>query len=120
MTLSSAVNISTKVAERELLTSAVVHLEGDESVTVEIDSLRFIFTFKSDEGSPRYTGTIKDGALVLELFNHKNSLGEGMLTPVAVGTLSGRPLSFTYFANTINADKSARRFEYAFYLGDAK
>ena len=89
-------------------------------MTVTIDNLKFVFAFKSDDGGPRYAGRLEGDGLCFDLYNHKNSLGEGMLTPIEVGHLSGRALSFTYFANTLNADNNARRFEYAFYLGEAK
>ena len=118
--LSSSVNISTKVAERELLTSGIVHIEGEYPIVISIDEFTFIFSFKSDDSGPRYTGGFEEKTLNFDLFNHKNSLGEGKLTPIEVATMNGRNLSFTYFVNTVNADTNARRFEYAFYLSESQ
>ncbi len=120
MSLNSSVHVAIHVGKLELLTCGVVHLEGTDPITVTVANLKFIFHFKSDDEGPRYTGTFKEGALYLDLFNHKNPLGEGKLTPFEVAQVGGRPLSITYYASTVNADTSARRFEYAFYLGASK
>lgn len=120
MSLNSSVQVVVHVGERELLTSGVIHLEGSDPVTITVANLKFIFDFKTDDAGPRYTGTFKDQALYLDLYNHKNSLGEGKLTPIEIAQVGTRPLSVTYYASTVNADTSARRFEYAFYLGAAK
>lgn len=108
------------VGKRELLDSGVVHMEGLETVVVKVAGLQFHFSFKSDEGAVRYTGKLEDGILYFELFNHKNSLGEGKFEPIEVAQVQGRPLSLTYFVNTLNNDANARRFEYAIYLGEPK
>ncbi len=118
--LSSSYQISTKVADRELLTSGIVHVESEDPIVISIDNLTFIFSFKNDESGPRYTGNYEGNTLNFDLFNHKNALGEGILTPIEVATMNGRPLSFTYYANTVTAGTNARRFEYAFYLGETK
>ncbi|MCX7097887.1 MAG: hypothetical protein NTV43_08295 [Methylococcales bacterium] len=120
MALSSSVQISTKVAGRELLTSGVVHFEGEHQVAVTIDDLKFVFEFKRDDGNPRYVGRLEGDVLYFELYNHKNSLGEGLLAPLDIAQLNSRALSFTYFTNTVNAEMNSRRFEYAFYLDEVK
>ncbi len=119
-TVSGTSKISTIIGSQELLVSNIVHIEGDKDVLVEIDNLKFKFTFKEDSGEPRYSGEINDDVLEFSLYNHKNSLGEGILNPIEVGKLHDRTLSFTYFASSINPSSNARRFEYAFYLGDSK
>jgi hypothetical protein len=81
-------------------------------------NLKFIFNFKDDDGVTRFNGTVVEGVVTFDLFNHNNSLGEGKLTPIEIAILYDRPLSFTYLVNTISSEAKARRFEYAFYLGN--
>jgi hypothetical protein len=114
---NSATVVKVTVGERELLTSGTVHIEGDHPIAISIANLKFIFNFKDDDGTARYTGTVVDGVVSFDLFNHNNSLGEGKLTPIEIAKLSDRPLSFTYLVNTVSSETKARSFEYAFYLG---
>jgi hypothetical protein len=119
MEINSSTRIDVKVGKREVLTSGILHFESDQSITVNIDNLSFKFLFRSDGGPPKYEGTMVGNTLEFTLSNHSNSLGEGLLEPLEVARLDNRPLSFTYYVNTVNLEKGARRFEYAFYLGDA-
>lgn len=118
MSLAGSVKLSTKVSGRELLVSNVVHIGSDEQVEVFIDNLRFVFSFKNDDGNPRYEGRLESDGLFLDLYNHNNSFGEGMFSPIDVALLNERTLSVTYFTGVVNKDSGVRRFEYAFYLGD--
>jgi hypothetical protein len=120
MNLNSSLHLAVQVGDRELLGSGVVHLEGDESITFNVASLKIVFEFRTDEGAVRYAGSVKEGTLYFELFNHKNVLGEGILKPVEIAQVGGRALSVTYYVSTVNADTSARRFEFAVYVGSTK
>ena len=78
------------------------------------------FLFSSDEGAARYVSRMADQKkLVIELFNHSNVLGEGVYTPLEIGTMAGRRHYITYVAYTADKEKNLRRLEFAFYLGDA-
>lgn len=116
--INGTLEISIHVGNLELLTSGIVHLDKEEPITIRIDDMKFIFEFKNDNGEPRFFGSVKDDSLIISLFNHKNQLGEGMMTPIGVATLDNRPLLVTYYATTFGSEKNIRRFEYAFYLGD--
>lgn len=120
MSLNSALGVSVTVGDRELLSSGVVHLDGTAPVIFDVANLKFVFDFKTDEGVARYSGTMKENTLYIDLFNHKNALGEGLLTPLELAQVGGRAISITYYVSTVNADTNARRFEYAIYLGRAK
>jgi len=117
MSLASNTQITTWVGGRKVLTSGVVHLEGDLPIKIQVSNLVFVFSFAKDEGGPRYVGEAKQGELHLTLFNHSNTLGEGFLDPIPVAVLNEEPLSLTYFVNTLDPVKGVRRFEYVFYLG---
>jgi hypothetical protein len=121
MYVNSVAQTSVRVGEFELLAFGTVHVEGAQPISVALANLKFVFEFREDDKGPRYAGkNLPDGSLLIELFNHKNSLGEGKLTPVLVGQVNGRPLSFTYFTHLVAPDTLARRFEFAFYLGIAQ
>lgn len=117
-TISSPTKISTKIGSHELLISNVVHTEGNKEIFIKIDTLEFKFIFKDDDGEPRYSGEVNNNILEFSLYNHKNTLGEGILNPIEVGKLNDKTLSFTYFTNSVNPSNNSRRFEYAFYLGE--
>jgi len=111
-------NIQTVVSinSRKLLSSGVVHVEGELPIKIQIANLRFAFKFAKDDGESRYSGEVSGDELLFTLYNHGNSLGEGFFSPIPVATIEGQNLSFTYFVNTLDAQKGSRRFEYAFYL----
>ncbi|MDD2782032.1 DUF6864 domain-containing function [Sulfuricurvum sp.] len=118
MAIDSRIQIKIEIDKRELLTSGILHLEGNDPIKLDINGLKFIFTFKNDDGEPRYTGTItEENVLQLDFFNHKNTLGEGKLSPIELATINNQTLFFTYYASTVNFETNSRRFEYAFYLG---
>lgn len=115
---NSTMQISTHKGNLEILTSGIVHIDNEsELIEIKIDVMTFVFKFMSDEGNSRYIGSVEGETLQLELYNHKNPLGEGLLTPYLVGDFNNRPLFLTYYVNTVNVEKSIRRFEYVFYMG---
>lgn len=62
----------------------------------------------------RFDADVVGGALVINLYNFDNSLGQGKMEPMEIGTLSGRRLFVIFFVNTI--EKSLRQFNYTFML----
>lgn len=119
MSLNSRPEFKIGIGDRELVLSAVVHLNGTEPVIVTVANLRVVLTFKTDSAEARYTGFVEDGSLNLELYNHNNSLGEGELSPMEVAIVGGRKLYMTYVASTLNTAAEIRRLEIAFYMGAA-
>jgi hypothetical protein len=117
MIFSGTPQVITSIGGRTVLTSGIVHVEGDQPINVQISNLFFVFKFAKDDGGSRYVGEAKEGELILTLYNHSNSLGEGFLSPISVANLDGKQLSLTYFVNTLDNLRGARRFEYVFYLG---
>ena len=117
MAISSSIQITAKVGEREVLTSGVAHVQNVGDLVVSINNLNFRFIFKSDGGAPRYEGRVDGDMFVFELSNHNNSLGEGLFTPLDIAVLNGRIISMTYCVSTVDLSTNARRLEYAFYQG---
>lgn len=115
--LSSSINFGVKVGGKELIFSAIVHLDRNEC-EIEIDKLKLVFCFKSDGGEKRYSGRTEEGKLTIDLFNHDNALGEGVFSPLEFGHLNGRKLFITYCVSTVAIEENKRRLELAFYLGD--
>lgn len=97
----------------EVISSGVVHLVEPE-VKFSIASLTFKFRFKSESGDSRFESNIVDDEMIIDLFNFNNSLGQGKIEPMEVGTISGRRLFITFFVNTI--EKNLRQFNYTFLL----
>lgn len=117
MNLTAASPLSVIVGDKELLTSGVVHLQNQKEISFRLANLNFIFRFTSDTDKPRFTGEMVEDKLILNLFNFKNSLGEGRLDPVQIGTFESRKLYVTWYVNTVEVETDSRIFQYAFYLG---
>jgi len=99
----------------EVILSGVVHITEPE-VKFEIANITVHFQFKKDTGGGRYKGEIDGNKLIINLFNFSNSLGEGKLDPVEIGTLGDKKLFATWYVNTVQ--NSYRQFSYTFMLKD--
>lgn len=118
--LANGWHLGIKVGGKELIFSGFVHIDQSK-VDVEFDDMIIEFNFVSEDTGPSRFEAEAEGAqkLIFKLYNHNNSLGEGIFTPLEIGSHEQRKLYVTYFASTINATESRRRLEFAFYLGDA-
>lgn len=119
--IASGFKLGVKVGGKELAFSGFTHLDCPE-VLIEVNDITYEFRFRADSGASRYVSTIEEGnnkKLIIELYNHTNSLGEGEYSPMLIGKMAGRQHYLTYAAYTVNAEKHLRRLEFAFYLGDA-
>ena len=97
----------------EVIATGTVHLSEPE-VKFELANLIIKYKFVIDSGEPRYTGEIVNNEMVISLHNFNNSLGEGILKPIEIGTLNGRDLLATCYVHT-TSDK-LRQFHYTFML----
>jgi hypothetical protein len=100
----------------EVIASGVVHITEPE-IKFEVANLTVQFQFRKDTGGGRFEGEIDNNKLIIKLFNFANSLGEGKLEPVEIGTLDNKRLYATWYVNTI--ENSLRQFSYTFMLKDA-
>lgn len=91
----------------ELIYSTVLHVTNDEFKLV-YDGLSLDVLFKDDGGTGRYSSSIVDGGVVLELFNMSNPLGEGALEPIPFARTSGREVRLSFFVNTVNKETKYR------------
>lgn len=107
--------IKVSTGKYEIIASGVVHTEESE-IKFELAGLIVKFRFTSDTGTGRFVGTVADNALVIELYNTNNVLGEGRIDPVEIGNLGGRALCATWYVNTVETIR--RQFNYTFMLRD--
>ncbi len=100
----------------EVIASGIVHITEPE-VKFNLANLIIKFLFKTDSGEPRYNADVVNEELVISLYNFSNTLGEGKIDPVEIGTLGGRRLFSTFFINT--TELNIRQFNYTFMLMEA-
>lgn len=112
---SAAYPLKITTGQYEIISSGVVHFTNSE-VKFELANLVVIYKFKTDSGEKRFDGEIVDGALIITTYNSNNSLGEGKLDPVEVGTLNGRRLFTTWYVNTV--EEKLRQLNYTFMLAE--
>lgn len=102
----------------EVIASGVVHLTEPE-VKFSLANLIIKYQFKSDSDGSRFGAELVDDELVISLYNFNNSLGQGKLEPIEIGTLDGRRLFATCFVNTPAGNGDIRQFNYTFMLMEA-
>jgi len=113
LTKNSQYPLKITTSKYEIIAAGIIHLIENE-VKFELANLVIIYKFVSDSKEARFeTEVIKD-ELVVNLYNFKNSLGEGRINPIEIGTLNQRKLFATFFINT-NED-TIRQFNYSFML----
>lgn len=118
MPLDSTKEITASVGKLEVLQNGILHSTKGTEVSFKISTLTFVFRFLSDDGVSRYTGTIEDEVLYINLYNHKNPLGEGQLVPFEVALLDGKSLSVSYYLHTVGGPNESRRLEYVIYSSE--
>ena len=116
MLQTSQIPIKVSTAGYEVIASGVVHLSEPE-VKFEVANLVIKYLFKSDSDGVRFGAEEINNELVISLYNFSNSLGEGKLEPMEIGTLGERKLFATCFVNT--TEKNIRQFNYTFLLKGA-
>ncbi|MEZ8107338.1 DUF6864 domain-containing function [Vibrio cortegadensis] len=100
-----------------VIASGVVHLAGTE-IKFELSNLVIKYKFISDnEDTTKYVADVVNGELTINLHNFSNSLGEGKLEPVEIGTLGGKRLFATWFVDTVTG--TLRQFHYTFMVLEA-
>lgn len=100
-----------KIGDYEVIASGIVHT-GEVEINFEIVGLKINFTFNTDDGSPRFLGSLNEKSLTIALYNVNEALGEGKLEPVEIGSIGGKSLYVTWFVNTL--DNNLRQFNYTF------
>jgi len=109
--------VSVTTSGKELINSGIVHLDSNE-VTFKVRNLIFVFKFVVDKNESRFEteADAENNQLTFKLYNFNNSLGQGLLTPLQLGTLSGKKLFISFFVHTTDAENALRSFQYCFYL----
>jgi hypothetical protein len=102
----------------EVVSSGEIHAVNSP-VDFVVAGLKLRIAFEEDEGAnARYESEQSGDVFILKLYNFKNSLGEGALSPIPFATTNGRDIAITFFVHTIPSPAGiARRFSYNFLLG---
>jgi len=97
----------------EVIATGTVHLTEPE-VKFELANLIIKYKFITDSGEPRFTAEVINNEMIINLHNFTNSLGEGLLKPIEIGTLNERVLMATCYVHT--TENNIRQFHYTFML----
>jgi hypothetical protein len=104
----------------DVLAGGTVITADGKNLEFQIDNLRFVFSFLSDNGATRMEpGPVSSSALTLLLFNFNNSIGSGTTEPIEIGTVRGRKLLLSFMVYSMNPD-STKTVHYTFLLSDPK
>lgn len=117
MLITTDLPVTIKSGKYETIFSTIVHTAETE-IEISIIGLKFEFNFLTDDKGVRYDGEIKDDRLVIKLYNHNHSLGEGLLTPAHIANLDVGKLFFTYFVYRPTLKTNERKIEITFLKGD--
>lgn len=110
--------VKTSVNGYEVVSSGEVHAVNSP-IDFVVAGLKLRIAFEEDDGvNARYQSEQAGDVFVLKLYNFKNTLGEGALSPIPFATTNGRDIAITFYVYSIpNAVGIARRFSYNFLLG---
>ncbi|HIF9174799.1 TPA: DUF6864 domain-containing function [Photobacterium damselae] len=105
------------VNDRKLIESKQVLLSANDDISIGIEdmTLKFVFENDNNEKGSSYRGNVEGNTFTMSLINFKNSLGEGVLTPLEIGQLNGKRLLISFYVTTLSTQE--RRFEYNLFLG---
>lgn len=110
--------VKSVVNGKKIISSNLVHLNGEKEFEIFVDAWSCIVRFKSDEGESRYRGVIEGEKLYLDLYNHTNQLSEAIFKPFAIAGDKRGDIYLTYFTQLIDPASEIRRFEYALWMDE--
>lgn len=99
----------------EVVASGIVHVVGN-ALTIMLDTMPVEVIFLSDLGGVRYTTEVKGASVQVSLYNFL-TIGDGMISPVAVATAEGKQIYLTFWVNTVNGFQQIREFRYTILMG---
>lgn len=111
--------VQTFVNGLELVKSGMVHITENSELKITIDNLTLLFAFENDDSKqPVEKNLIDNSTLRICCNNFKNSLGEGIISPIEIGSLGGKKLYVSFFVWTPNISQGKRIFNYCLYLSE--
>jgi hypothetical protein len=116
MTIQVANTLQVKVDDFTVLGSVVLHHRLDSIVEVALPMGPMLVQFKEDEKGTRYEGGAEGEKFFLNFFNHNNPNGEGIFTPIRLGSVDNLSYYFTYFSLAFTS--TGRKLELAIYSKD--
>lgn len=108
------------VGDLEVIESGTVHVGLNRNLKLQIgNNMAMEFLFVEDKKKEK--GSIKtriDGKkMIWTLFNFENTIGEGIINPLEVGTFNDRRIYLSFYISTPNKDNENRIINYVIYLG---
>lgn len=107
------------IGDLELIDNGIAHISNNEELKILITSdliLRFTFVNDDNDKSHRIDKKlINEKDLAILCINFDNPLGEGVLSPVRLGTLGGKDFYITMFVWNTNTDIGLRVLSYNIY-----
>ncbi|MDH4585623.1 hypothetical protein E8F20_27630 [Pseudomonas sp. BN415] len=100
----------------EVVGSGVLHL-GVPRCKIVFDGMPIEMEFKNDLGAVRYDMRVEGRTLYFDLYNFKNSLGEGRVEPIVIAQAQGRSVLFSFYVETLGGQGDVRVMSYSFLLG---
>lgn len=107
------------VGNLEVIGNGIVHVNENQPLNLLIDKnleMSFEFIVDSNNKDSNTTTRIEGNKLIWELTNYTNSLGEGIILPIELGTLKERKMYASFFIWTPNEKETRRIINYAIYL----
>lgn len=112
--------IKTFVGNLELIKSEIAYITSNNKLSISFNETMFIefaFNFNDKDKSASVTTETKDdNLLVINCLNFTNSLGQGLIDPLEVGTFNQRKLYISFFVWTPDPANGKRLVNYSFYL----
>lgn len=114
--------IKTFVGDLEVIKDATVHLADDSKLTIIIETLEMEFDFISNKENKetKFERDVIGNKWIWKLTNFDNSLGQGILVPVEIGTLHNNKLFATFFIWTPDVKSGRRIVNYVLYIKNEK
>ena len=111
-------NIETFVGDLKVIKDGTVHISNESKLKLKIDTLEMEFDFISDTENKetKFDRVVNGNKWIWKLTNFNNSLGEGVLVPLAIGTLKNCKLFASFFVWTPDTNLGKRIINYVLYL----
>jgi hypothetical protein len=112
------IKVKSFIGNLEIIGNGTVHSNEEQPLLLEIDTLEMGFIFVRDEKNKetRTESAVVGSRWNWELTNYVNSLGQGIISPVEIGTLKARRLFVSFYIWTPNEKENRRIINYVIYL----
>ena len=107
------------IDDLEIISDGIIHITDDKELKINITNdliLRFTFCSDDNDKSHRVDYNLNnDKDLSIRCLNFDAQIGEGVLSPIKLGTLGGKDMYVSIFVWNIDINKGLRVFSYNLY-----